>query len=199
MVYLRQTVKRKVFIFQFSYIIYDTFSIKGENNMTYKKYIKKFDEVYTPTTPILQFLTASNLLGKGLTFLCPADTKQSKFVEVLETLNENVIYGHISEGKDFFEHDYGEYDFILTNPPYSIKNKWLQHSIKLNKPFAYLLPLDSIATKLRADLYENNPNIQFFIHKKRIDFTGKKNPHSANVWVCRNLPDFPHLSVKYLE
>ena len=47
-------------------------------------------------------------------------------------------YCEIEEDKDFFKYD-KEVDIIVGNPPYSLWNKWLEHTVKLNpKRFCYI-------------------------------------------------------------
>ena len=47
-------------------------------------------------------------------------------------------YCEITEGIDFFKYD-KECDIIVGNPPYSMWNKWLEHTIKLNPTkFCYI-------------------------------------------------------------
>lgn len=46
----------------------------------------------------------------------------------------------ILEGRDFF--DYNEpVDWVIGNPPYSIFNKWFEHSAEIAKNIAYLIPI----------------------------------------------------------
>tara|TARA_R110002126_G_scaffold88330_4_gene211699 strand:+ start:71 stop:658 length:588 start_codon:yes stop_codon:yes gene_type:complete len=50
----------------------------------------------------------------------------------------NKDYCEITEDKDFFKYD-KEVDIIIGNPPYSLWNKWLEHTIKLNpNKFCYI-------------------------------------------------------------
>ena len=59
----------------------------------------------------------------------------------------NVVkdWAEISEGRDFFE--CGETDWIITNPPYSILNKVIDHSAKIcKKGFGYLIHYHNLTT-----------------------------------------------------
>lgn len=53
----------------------------------------------------------------------------------------NSDWCEISEGKDFFDCD-DKFDWIVTNPPYSIMRKFLQHSMKLSDNIVFLAPLN---------------------------------------------------------
>jgi len=53
----------------------------------------------------------------------------------------------ITRGKDFFEFN-KKVDWIVGNPPYSIFNKWLQHSFEIADNIVYLLPSHKIFNPL---------------------------------------------------
>lgn len=46
----------------------------------------------------------------------------------------------IEDGRDFFKWD-TPMDWIIGNPPYSVMNRWLDHSMKLADNIAYLIPI----------------------------------------------------------
>ena len=54
----------------------------------------------------------------------------------------------ISEGRDFFEHS-GQYDWIVTNPPWSLVRQFLQHSMKLAENIVFLMTVNHVWTKAR--------------------------------------------------
>ena len=47
-------------------------------------------------------------------------------------------YCEIEEGIDFFNYN-DRVDLIIGNPPYSLWNKWLEHTMKLTDKFCYIL------------------------------------------------------------
>jgi hypothetical protein len=49
----------------------------------------------------------------------------------------------VEEGRDFFLWD-KPVDWIVGNPPYSIFNKWLEHSFSIAKNVVYLLPVAKV-------------------------------------------------------
>ena len=69
---------------------------------------------------------------------------------------------------DFLK-DYIPCDFIITNPPYSIKQQFLQRCYELGKPFALLLPLTTFETKRRQDLFKKY-GVEIIFFDKRINF-----------------------------
>lgn len=101
----------------------------------------KNDEYYTPAyavEPITKYLTP------GSTVWCPFDKKESKFVEVLLRKDFNVIYDHIETGEDFFEVEIPNCDYIVSNPPYSLKNEVFEKLYSIGKPFAMLINFQGI-------------------------------------------------------
>lgn len=66
-----------------------------------------------------------------------------------------VIGSDILTGQDFLKQQPAEeYDCIITNPPYSIKQKFLERCYALQKPFALLLPLTTFETQKRQKLFK---------------------------------------------
>lgn len=54
----------------------------------------------------------------------------------------------INEGRDFFKWTQ-PVDWIITNPPFSILDEWLEHSYAIAKNFVYLLPLPKLFNSAR--------------------------------------------------
>jgi len=66
--------------------------------------------------------------------------------------NDNKVWSEILEGKDFFEFD-TEVDIICSNPPYSMIDKVLKHSIKLNPhTISYLIGQNNLTAKRIEDM-----------------------------------------------
>jgi hypothetical protein len=74
-------------------------------------------------------------------------------------------------GKDFLTTEpEGGWDCIVTNPPYSIKDAWIERCYALGKPFALLLPLTALEGRKRQALFKQH-GIDLLILPKRVDFT----------------------------
>ena len=59
-----------------------------------------------------------------------------------------------SNGKDFFECVPRDvHDGVITNPPYSIKDKFIRHCYDLGKPFALFLPVASFQGAGRGKMF----------------------------------------------
>lgn len=56
-------------------------------------------------------------------------------------------YCEIDEGIDFFN-EHGKYDWIISNPPYSIFDAVLDHSFELADNVCYLVPLSKVFSSM---------------------------------------------------
>ena len=82
----------------------------------------------------------------------------------------NVVATDIREGIDFLkEIPEQKFDCIITNPPFSLKQEFLQRCYELGKPFALLLPLTTFETKKRQELFKKY-GLQVIFFDKRINF-----------------------------
>ena len=130
-----------------------------------------FDELYTPeyaVHPILSYIP-----DNVKTIWCPCDTLESKIVQVLLFNDYDIIKSHIEDGKDFFNYEPDiPYDMIITNPPYSVKDKIIERCYALGKPFALLLPLTALEGKQRGKMFRQN-GMGIVVLDKRVDYNGK--------------------------
>lgn len=114
----------------------------------------KNDEYYTPAYavyPIIKYIKPNSVIW------CPFDKEESKFVEVLRKEGFNVIYGHIETGQDFFEVEVPKCDYIISNPPYSLKGNVFKRLYDIGKPFAMLINFQGIFDhKDRFEMFKNN-------------------------------------------
>lgn len=93
----------------------------------------KRDEYFTPSYAVYPIMKR---LRPGAAIWCPFDTKNSEYVRVFSRNGFRVIYGHIQTGQDFFQTDVPDCDYIISNPPYSLKNQVLERLYAIGKPFA---------------------------------------------------------------
>ena len=114
----------------------------------------KNDEYYTPSYAVYPII---KYLKQGSTVWCPFDTEESNFVQVLTKEGFNVIYGHIETGQDFFKVDVPKCDYIISNPPYSLKGEVFKRLIEIGKPYAMLINFQGIFdNKNRFEMFKNN-------------------------------------------
>ena len=77
---------------------------------------------------------------------------------------------------------------IITNPPYSLKDKFIEKCYNFRKPFCLLLPITSLEGKYRGNLFRKN-GIEVLVFDKRINFINcnKKNNWFNTSWFCHNV------------
>jgi len=95
---------------------------------------------------------------------------------------------HIHINNDFFTYQPEEYDLIIDNPPYSIKQKIFKKCVDLNKPFALFVPIDTLERNYVKQLIGNN-DLQILIPNNRTLFISnyknlQKHPPFKTVWIC---------------
>ena len=150
----------------------------------------KNDEFFTPTyaiKPILKYIKPDT------TIWCPFDTEQSNFVKELRG-GYKVVATHIEQGRDFFKTEPPECDYIISNPPYSIKGDVLQRLFELDKPFAMLVGVVGLfESQKRFNMFKNN-EFEIMYFNKRVsyfkDYNDPKpslNPPFSSVYVCHNM------------
>ena len=126
---------------------------------------EKTDDIYTPPyaiDPLLKYIP------KGITVWECCDFGGSEITKKLKEHGCNVISTGIKE--NFFEYIPKEhFDLIITNPPYSLKDDFLERCYKLGKPFCLLLPITALEGKRRGKMFRNN-GICVLVLDKRIDF-----------------------------
>ena len=148
---------------------------------------KASDEVYTPdyaVKPILKFLKPGDIIW------CPFDTEDSEYVKIFKEAGYKVIYSHIDNGQNFFEFEPKEdYDVIISNPPFSIKDAILNRLSELKKPYAMLLPLPTWQGQKRFDYLVDS---QALIFDKRINYFKdyktkeiQKGVSFASIYICK--------------
>jgi hypothetical protein len=92
----------------------------------------------------------------------------------------------IHQEKDFFDYEPEQYDYIIDNCPYSIKKEILIRCIDLKKPFALLLPLETLERKYFKLLVQGQ-DFTIIIPNKRYNFKGGQNKTCImfkTAWFC---------------
>lgn len=96
---------------------------------------KKRDVVYTPDHVALAIVDRYKPTGRVLD-PCRGDGAFWRQIPGAE-------YCEIEEGRDFFAwHD--PVDWVIGNPPYSVMNKWLEHSFEIAENVVYLIPVAKV-------------------------------------------------------
>ncbi len=91
-------------------------------------------------------------------------------VRALTTAGYAVLPSEIENGQNFFTFQMSAaWDAIVTNPPYSIKAEWLERCYHLGKPFALLVPVETIGTGRVQRLMEQH-GAELLLLDKRVNF-----------------------------
>jgi len=147
------------------------------------------DEFYTPEYAIVPIL---KYVKPGSVVWCPFDTVKSNFYKMLINHGCKVLLSHIEDGRDFFNYEPEEhYDYIISNPPYSVKGEVFERLFKLEKPFAMLVGVVGLfVSQKRFDLFKNNwfeimyLNRRVSYFKNYEDQKPSLNPPFSSVYVC---------------
>jgi len=80
-------------------------------------------------------------------------------------------------------------EIIVTNPPFSLKNQFIERCYELGKPFALLLPLAALETAKRQAQWRKG--LQLIVLKNRLHFETPNNKKSncwfASAWFTHGL------------
>lgn len=138
------------------------------NNITNNFYS---DEWYTNQSVVDRCLDLLNPVSSS-TIMCPFDSEDSLFVKTLLDRGYKVIHSIT----DYITNAY-EYDYLVTNPPFSIKDIVIEKVFQSGKRSVLILPLDSLGGVKRHSLYQQYEYPHIYIPTRRIgyyDHTWKK-------------------------
>lgn len=152
------------------------------------------DEFYTPNYAIEPLL---KYIQKKSTIWCPFDTEESNFVKILKEQGHKVFNSHISNGFDFFDakkEKCQSFDYIISNPPYSLKTEVFKKLFELERPFAMLVGVVGIfESKNRFNMFKDN-EFEIMYFNKRISYfksyadqKPSLNPPFSSVYICSNM------------
>lgn len=93
-------------------------------------------------------------------------------------------YNIIHEDKDFFSYIPNDYFILIDNPPYSTKKQIMERCVEIGKPFALLIPMDTLDRQYTASLMRQG-DWSIIIPHKRYKF----NDNSVSmpfkvIWLC---------------
>ena len=90
--------------------------------------------------------------------------------KILDDLGcDNVIHTNMN----FFDNDF-TYDYVIDNPPFSLKQKILTKLKNDNTPFILIMPVSTMNTQYFRRLFGGDRDMQIIIPKKRISFISTK-------------------------
>ena len=154
--------------------------------------VKKKDEYYTKDYAIFPII---RYLEKGRTIWCPFDKEESNYVKIFRAKGFKVILSHIEDGKDFFKYTPQEhYDYVISNPPYSLKTEVLNRLFSFDKPFAMLVGVVGLfESQKRFDMFKKNVFEVLYLNRRvsfMKSFDSNKcelNPPFSSVYLCSKI------------
>lgn len=148
------------------------------------------DEFYTPVYAIRPI---EKYLKKGAKIWCPFDTEESLFVKTLKEDGYEVVFTHIENGNDFFSTDI-DCDYIVSNPPYSLKGQVIQRLFDLRKPFAMLVGVVGLfESQKRFEMFRDNDFEIMYMNRRIAYFKSYEeqkpciNPPFSSVYLCKDV------------
>ncbi len=128
----------------------------------------------------------------------PFNNYDSEFKLKADELKLQYKATHIFDdlGNDFFKTEPPKNcELLISNPPFSQQNEIIKRTFELIeenkiKAFCLLLPLSTLETPTRANMYEKYVDkLSIIIFKKRIKFLGKTQGFNKGCcWICYNIP-----------
>lgn len=151
----------------------------------------KDDEIYTPKYAIEPLI---KYLPKNITIWECTDYGSSNITKVLKENGYNVISTNKKDFDFLKDKPNFEFDMIITNPPYSLKDEFIERCYEYGKPFALLLPITSLEGIKRGKMFRKN-SIELLVFDKRINFLENMNENykkgSSNwfntSWFCHKI------------
>jgi len=123
------------------------------------------DRCYTPAyalDPLLPYLPA------GLVWEPAAGA--GHLVRALESAGHAVYASEIADGQNFFTHTPPvPWTVQITNPPFSSKYHWIERCYALGKPWALLLPLETLGAWSAQRLFRAY-GVELLVLSKRVNF-----------------------------
>ena len=132
-----------------------------------------YDELYTPAEALRHMLPH---IPSGT--IWESAPGKGNIVRLLEGAGREGVWSK----QDYFDWQPDQWDVMVTNPPFSVKAKWLKRANDLGKPYALLLPVTALGSRA-CQLQLNECQVLFL--PKRIDFTGGGAPWFSVAWYTR--------------
>lgn len=152
---------------------------------------------YTPRNAVIPLLPS--LPPPPGRVWCPADVDgQSYIVEVLRETGYDVVCTDLSTGQDFLAYTREtmprDIDFVATNPPYSLKRRWVEHLSHLGiERWSLLLPELGLGDWSSASLSPLGGQVGMVMLSRRIAYSATfgvrsaSNPPFSSLWLTCGL------------
>lgn len=158
-------------------------------NTSYKRVQSDF---YPTPVEVTQALLNFLKLPEGTVIWEPA-CGENHMVNVMEGNGLRVIGTDIAAGMDYLTAERLDCDWIITNPPFTLADRFVQRSIEHEKPFAMLLKSQYWHARKRLELFRSYPPSAVCPLTWRPDFLFKERGRGAPLMdVCWVIWDGNH-------
>lgn len=142
----------------------------------------------------MPLLRCISTLHPPATIWCPFDTEDSLFVKLFRQRGYTVIATHIVNGQDFFAMELPKCDYIISNPPYSLKGQVFERLFQLGIPFAMLVGVVGLfESQKRFAMFRDHDFEIMYLNKRIAYFKSYEeqkpslNPPFSSVYVCMGM------------
>lgn len=111
-----------------------------------------------------------------------------RIYEWMQTKNLKSSYTEITEGLDFFDWE-EKVDLIITNPPFSLAQEFIDHSLAHASCVIMLLRLNYLGSIKRHDWWIKIPPTALYVLSKRPSFTGTGTDATDYAWFVWDTTD----------
>jgi hypothetical protein len=130
---------------------------------------EKHDHFDTPAyavKPLLKFINPEWIIWE------PTDTTgNSQIAQVLREHGNTVISTSQNQIDFLNDEPNFEFDCIVTNPPYTLKDEFIKKCYRNSKRWAMLMPLTALEGISRRKWYRDH-GVQLLVFDRRVEFTG---------------------------
>jgi hypothetical protein len=107
------------------------------------------DVFYTPKSVVLEMVEMCNITP-DMKVLDPCKGG-GVFYDNLPECNKD--WCEITDGKDFFDYK-DKVDLVISNPPFSLWDKWLEHTCEITDKFCYIMGIMNLTDPRIRDLHK---------------------------------------------
>lgn len=155
--------------------------------MVFNARVNKGDMLFTP--PWITEVLCDHINLRGRTIWEPAVGEHHIAKVLLNNKGVSILATDIITGDDFLTMTIDDLDImpdcIISNPPYSIKDQFIERCIDWELPFALLLPLPALGGKKRSSLWQRVEDLSIIIPNKRVAFiNADDSPNFESAWFC---------------
>jgi hypothetical protein len=143
-----------------------------------------FDAYSTPAW-VTEAIAREIVWGKDPFVLEPCCGEHAITRVIQPRYTEHVVEFDIQRGTDFLEEDmsaWPRFDFVITNPPFTYAQEFVDKSLKVANCVIMLLRLNFLASRQRKEWWQKHPPTAIHVLTKRPSFTGKGTDATDYAW-----------------